>query len=289
MKFAISKDSLRGYQEEVYGVYLRLDDKCIIQAAKVSDDNKSFPLREELPTFLDDYELIFVEISFDPISRIKRGKFYKAVESQPLELKSYNGDLQLLQRRNDNSLLSISLRHFTSYYPVRESFDLVKAVIYLGNIDFRTRWNILSIDASATNEEIYIIQQVHGIGIIPNVDYAKIEVSFHSEISREFTSLISEMNGHPESVVEHCKSLVVSILSAYLKLEKNQNYDIGILCEKIKDREQVRNYSNVVRIYHSRCKPNLIRTRDYREVNRFDSDYAIYSTFQILRDLGWVM
>jgi hypothetical protein len=237
---------------------------------------------------IGDTKLIFFELSFDPISRIKRGKFYKmADEGQPANIypSSMGG---IYQVGSSSSQSSVQAYKFVSYDLTRD-FNARDTFVVFGNSRFETRWRILSIDSSITNEEVCVLQEVHSIGSIPSLNKNVIPDQFLSEIDKEYTSLLAELNSSPESVVDHCRDVATSLLSAVVGIvEKENRIDLGKLISKVDDKLRViKSSAEIINRLHPRRKPNEREKLELNELSRVESDFTVQCVFQIIRELKW--
>lgn len=283
-ELCIADLSLKVYLQEEYHRFVALDSSIYVQSLKISDRKNHFP-DGEIPDRCVDAALIFLELEFDPIARIKRGKLYRAKDTQPITLIHQPTNYNVLQRQKYDVGHELNCRHFESFYPTRVGYNLADLTFYFGNSKFESRWKVLNVDFISTNEELFSIKEINGFGLIPKINYDFFSEEHRSEVIRTFDNLTSNLHGDPESVVELSKNAALAIISGYLKLEKG--LDMSNLCKLIKDKgkEQVSNYANVIRMFHTRCKTNKVRAENYRSVNRFDADYAVSSVFLIIKDL----
>lgn len=151
------------------------EGNIIIQCAFIIGGNgntfpQSYNSRPVLSHSITDTKLVFLELSFDPIARIKRGKFYKLAddEGQPVTISpsTTGGVYQLGSTSSQYSTQAYKFisYDFTRHFSPRDSF------IIFGNSRFETRWRVLSIDASVTNEEVCVLQEVNSIGATPSLN-----------------------------------------------------------------------------------------------------------------------
>lgn len=249
---------------------------------------KSHNSRPVLPHFVMDSKLVFLELSFDPIARIKRGKFYSlAAEGQPanIYLSSAGGVYQVSMASAQHSTQAYK---FVSYDLTR-SFSPRDTFVIFGNSRFETRWRVLSIDASVTNEEVCVLQEVNSIGAIPSLNKNSIPARHFSEIEKEYDSLLTELHSAPESVIDHCRDVTTSLLSAVVGAnEKEARVDLGKLISKVDDKLRiVRAAAEIINRFHPRRKPNEREKLELAELSRVESDFAVQCVFQIIREMNW--
>lgn len=269
------------------------DGRILIQGAFILGSNGNcFPVshnsRPILPHAIGDTKLVFLELSFDPISRIKRGKFYKmSEEGQPATIypSSMGGVYQV---GSTSSQASVQAYQFLSYDLTR-GFSPRDTFIIFGNSRFETRWRVLSIDSSVTNEEVCVLQEINSIGAIPSLNRNVIPDQFFIEIDKEYTSLLTELNSSPESVVDHCRDVATSLLSAVAgTIERENRIDLGKLISKIDDKLRVvKSSAEIINRLHPRRKPNEREKLELNELSRIESDFAVQCIFQIIRELKW--
>lgn len=269
------------------------DSRILIQGAFILGSNGNcFPTshnsRPVLSHTMGDTKLVFLELSFDPINRIKRGKFYKlAEEGQPATIypSSMGGVYQV---GSTSSQHSIQAYKFVSYDLTR-GFNPRDTFIIFGNSRFETRWRVLSIDSSVTNEEVCVLQEVNSIGSIPTLNKNVIPDRFFLEIDKEYTSLLAELNSSPESVIDHCRDVATSLLSAVVgTVKKEDRIDLGKLILSIDDKYRVvKSSAEIINRLHPRRKPNEREKLELSELTRVESDFSVQCVFQIIRELKW--
>ncbi|WP_419168791.1 hypothetical protein [Halobacteriovorax sp.] len=291
--YILSRNS-KGYFREGNYCYPS-ETNLIIQGCSIIDGKgASFPkggsTKPSVPQFVMDMKLVFLELSFDPISRVKRGKLYSLAEGpQPCSLfpSSVGGVFELSSSFGQSS---IEAYKFVSYDLTR-SFNPRNTFTIFGNSRFETRWRILSIDASVTNEEVLVLQEVNSIGSIPSLNKNTIPNKYFSEIEKEYNSLIAELNSSPESVVDHCRDVTTSLLSAIVGNNVNDDrVDLGRLISKLDNRlKVVKSAAEIVNRFHPRRKPNEKERLDLHELSRSESDFATQCVFQIIREMNWAL
>lgn len=267
-----------------------LEGNVLIQGAYiVGEDGATSPkvIEENVPDNLAELQLVFLELSVDPISRVKRGKLYEMTpEAQPSVLyPSSIGGVFQIHPSAESSVQAFRYRP----YSLTGVFNPASSFLIFGNSRFLTRWRLLSIDYAVTQEEIYTIQEVNSIGAIPTLNKSKIPQKYYGEIEREYNSLLSELNSSPESVVDHCRDVATSLLSAIVDSAKANREDLGVLIGKLDEKKFTitRNAASIIGRLHPRRKPNEIDKLSLKKLSRYDSDFAVSCIFQIIRENDW--
>jgi hypothetical protein len=275
------------------GIYCHpLKREVIIQNSYLIDDQgESWPKEiKSLPNSILESRLVFIENDFDPIARIKRGKLYSFDNeiSQPVNIYPYQAFSGIFQIQATSAQLSVQAYKFNSYH-LTKYFNPRKTFFIFGNSRFETRWRILTIDSSVTNEEVYLLQEVNSIGAIPSLDKNNIPTLSYQELEKEYNSLLAELNSSPESVIDHCRDMATSLLTAISgKTDKQERIDLGKLISSIDEKYKlIKSSAEIINRLHPRRKPNEIERLGLNNLTRAEADFAIQCIFQIIREMKW--
>lgn len=284
--YITSQDS-KGFIREGSYCY-PLNEVYITQGARLESSDKSLPISSKHnPTFIHDTKLVFIEQSFEPISRIKRGRFFLITDTpQPDNLYRYQGQGGILQVSGNANSNSVAAYKFQSYEPSRE-FDIRNTFVFFGNSRIQSKWKILAVDSIVTNEEVYVLQEVNGIGVIPTLDETAIPFQYFKEVESEYEILLSELHTSPESVVDHCRDVATSLLTALLDSTESRK-DLGKLIGSVEKKYQVViNCAAIINRLHPRRKPNEKERHKLKDLTGADADFAVQCIFQIIKELNW--
>ena len=279
-----SKQDMTAYQ---------LNADIIVQNALIEGDGKSFPL-QGLIEGSDNARLVFQEITFNPVTRVKRGKFYEVETSNGQQAWYCNAfDTKTLSRKDNGHTVYVNI--FRPYRPSRNN-DLKKTFIYFGTKELKSKWKILSVDYDMANEEILVIQEINGLGTIPSLDETKIDPRYYAEISQHYSRLFNEINSAPETVIDICRAVATSLLSAKLALVDSDRDDLGVILRKLTEVKDAtdgatqkkyfiaRSCAEIINRLHPRGKPNEVVKHDLRMPLFADADFAVQALFQIIRE-----
>ena len=118
---------------------------------------------------------IFREDHYDPVTRIRRGRFYKFtgtnqwhVIAHPANLGKYSERQSETYTRQCESYTSTSL--WAQFLKVGQP----KPIVALGNKDRFTIWRIISIEVNISGEEMVILRERSSFGALPVVDQNRI-------------------------------------------------------------------------------------------------------------------
>ena len=283
--FYVLHYNLNGYIEDGQYFY-PIDSKSIIQPVFLESSGKKIP--ELFNNSIYETEIVFVSEEYDPLKKIKRGRFFKAHTQQPSRLyKAGISSTQVLSSRRFENYHDVEARKFHSYEPSRD-FDIKDTNVYFRNARMFTKWRVISIEPIVGGEELYTLQEMIGIGVFPSLNELKIPPSFYSEIKREYDSLYNEVSSMPETVVDHCRDLATSLLSAKLGLLKENREDLGSLIKKIDQNYMlIRSAATIISRFHPRRKPNEQEGKNLSSLSQREAELCVLSVLQILKELEW--
>lgn len=264
-----------------------INENYIIQKALIEAGEKVIPRdfnKNSNSTF--DAKLVFVEYSFDPIGRIKRGKFYRMAESSP-ERWLTKVNHELFQQHNGGPL-NAKVYEYTSYSVTADINDVRDAAIYFVNPRIKSKWKFLAVEPLVGYEEICVLQEVFGLGVTPYLNKSAIPADYVKEIENQYSSLLAELHASPESIVDHCRDVATSLLSGNLNLSKDKRGDLGDLIKNTPDNLKiVKSCAEVINRFHVRRKPNEQDKLNLPALTKADAEYAVQSIFQIIKELKW--
>jgi hypothetical protein len=234
-------------------------------------------------------EMIFREDSFDPTTRIRRGRFYKRAaalpqpSSQPVLPRTVE-DYERLARPRDMFVFD--------QYQFTPNSRLPKFVA-LGTVD--SVWRVLSRpERMSTGEFLFVLKARLGFGVLPEVDHEKIPELGRAKAIEALQTLIDAAHREsPGSVVDRARDAAQWCLGTWAASKFGDTglmtKDLWDIIKAIRGRpEQViaTDAANIVRTLHAR-KPNEQQRRGTRPVMEDDAELAVRAVAFMLREFGW--
>lgn len=243
---------------------------------------------------------VFREDSFDPVTRVRRGRFYMPTQGQspsqqwalPHPVYGSNGSIVQL----DNGLVERILFTYDQFQ-VTGGTPHPKLVV-LGAPD--SVWRVLGSERISTSEFLFTLKARHGIGILPEVNAAAIPESGRAKVIETLETLADAAHREsPGSVIDRARDAAQWCLATWAARELNNNEllgeDLGPLLKKIKaapKREIAEKIllqaAEIIRVLHARVKPNEQRRRGLRPVMEDDSELALNAVGFLIREFCWV-
>lgn len=281
-----------------YGVHLVWPTPVLTRAAFFDSTAKEF---SSSGTYCP-VKFTFREDSFDPVSRVRRGRFYKNSGSSGVRWYALPNPLVTIQRTSEvdsNGLLAISV---VDYYPCILSTELNSLgisfpVVVLGNGKSSSIWTIISVEAGLTGEELVTLKSRQSLGALPELNFEKLRELKGESIQEALQTLEDDYHlASPESVVDRANEAATRILNVFLGSKGRSGQDslhkaiteAGKLDAKDK-KVIVGNAADVVRLLHGRTKYAVQRDKNTRDVREQDAELAMQCIGVMLCDLGWAV
>ncbi len=254
-----------------------------------------------LPTLkeVDGYSgIIFHEESFDPITKIRRGRVYLLNESQPvtwrvqdssrkdLDYEAWaNGAAQKLDTVGYNI---DSLAYLLGLKPLPK--------VVLGQEPFQTYWKILAIETQYDGKPLLTLKALSSFGAVPEL----IETQIPEQARQLLVDAVENVEAvanrlGPIETVDACRSALSVVLGALaddltLDLGKGINKRIAHNKEANPNgngQDLVIHNAEIVRRLHSRGKPNESVKLKTRPISDEDANLALNCLWFVLVELGW--
>jgi hypothetical protein len=238
----------------------------------------------------------FREDFFDPISRIRRGRFYK-----------YTGTLDSWDvLRNPNVyfnsgadwLVRKSLAEYQPFSFCHENIGAISTtqmLVMMGAETASTIWVVINVETILTGEELVTLKARQSFGVLPEILWGVIPDSGLDNIREALQTLDDDFHiASPESVVDRANEAATRILNVYLEIKNKGTQDslnkaiveLGKL-EKEDKKEVARDAADIVRLLHGRTKYAVQKTHNVRPIREQDAELSVQCIGVMLCDLGW--
>lgn len=236
----------------------------------------------------------FREDSYDPIARIRRGRFYHSGQSQPMQWArcSHHPGFPLDAIDPQVHAKSKSLETFYGN-PIWHQYIQGKRelpLVLLGVDDRSTTWMIVSVEAIATGEDLVTLKARSSFGILPRMLEEKIPEAFRAKLNETLNTFTDEVHrASPVSVIDRARDVITHALLAYFNLQKEDAQDTAKLIKRLEVEGRViaENAANIIARLHARAKPAEQEKRDLRPIREQDAELAIQCTGALLCEIGF--
>lgn len=244
-------------------------------------------------------DLVFREDSFDPVTRVKRGRFYDFHDGarcpewnvqvhpmRPSEQTSANREGMIKKQLWNwhKCLISHRLKSLSNL-----------PMVALGTANAHTLWRIVGIEGLVTGEELVTLRAKANLGVLPEIDAEKVPEVSRIKVLEAVDKLVDTVyRAGPESVVSRCRDAAAAILGAFLsRVQKSAPCkDLGDLIKIMKNAEEPRvmivSAATIIARLHPREKPNEQIGRNLPPILEEDAELAVNCVGSLLREVDFV-
>jgi hypothetical protein len=222
---------------------------------------------------------MFLEEFYDPKSRVRRGRIFKAWGSQP---QTWRSDNQAVYGNFD------TYGHY-SIWSNYHNKGQKHIYVLLGDQKRFSIWKIIDLEVIATGEEMITLKALSSLGLIPELIEKVIPPDELPLIQDKLNILLDDMyTASCESVVDCCREAATAIIGAFVKRPEK---DLGKLVNCLSTPEHpfriAHKAAGIINDLHPRRKTAETRSRDLRRITDEDAQLAIHCVTTILVEFGW--
>lgn len=236
----------------------------------------------------------FREDSFDPIARIRRGRFYQAGQQQPIQWArcSHHPGFPL---DAIDPLVHAKNKSLETFYgnPIWHEYIQGKKelpLVLLGVDDRFTVWTIISVEAIATGEDLVTLKARNSFGILPIIIDHKIPDIFRDKLNETLETFMDEVHrSSPVSVIDRARDVATYALLANFNLRGESVKDLSALAKKLEDDKKYigANIAKIIAQLHARAKPAEQEKRELQPIREQDADLAVQCVGTLLCEIGF--
>ena len=248
-------------------------------------------------SYLAQAYVVFREDSFDPVTRIRRGRLYKWRNTNPEDWlvpdhPTYKEETGF--NRMPNGLLTKRLYSYHAWLLNNEMKRRGDVQIALGIQDAYTLWRIVDIERIVTGEDLLTLRARSALGVLPEINYAAIPENGKETLIDTMDRLLSSAyRAGPEDIIESVRAAAQWCLGLYLAEKKAdpslRHVDIGQLIPLLGDARLLQSLAQIFARFHSRAKPNEQERYMTRSIREEDAEYALAAMGLLLREVGWTI
>ena len=245
------------------------------------------------------FEWAFREDSFDPVTRIRRGRLYEANLPQPKRdwpVNAHPDDFDDRVKAANNRLGKALLTYVPCQSFAAEGQAANGATLVLGQGASVSAWRVIQVERVIGDDVMVSLKALTAYGIIPALDATRLTETELQPVQRALERVVdSAFRETPISVVDHCRNAATVILSRWLVKEGEPvailKKDLGEISKAIErepyHKNAARNAAEVIRLLHPRGKANEQETKGLRIPVEEDAELAIHALGFILREIDW--
>lgn len=238
--------------------------------------------------------VIFREDSFDPVTRIRRGRVFALYGNrQPHSLRVQDPFwTDPLAPRRGYPLAPQPNVLLYSRAPLDSLMDTntrrERLVVTLGSAPFLSLWSVLNVEGSVHGTPVLTLKAQRSFGSIPDLDQGRVP----EEIRTTLAEALQKVNDSAhrlgaEAVIDRCRD-ALSVVFGHACGDRGSDLMRGIDKSRTDQRDRVQHWAGrIVARLHSRAKPNEQEKRDIPPVTEDDAQLALSCLGLVLREQGW--
>lgn len=238
---------------------------------------------------------IFREDSFDPIARIRRGRFYQAGNQQPQQWHvQVHPAIPSETREANKGIVTKALETFYGN-PIWHRFikdQKEQPLVLLGFDERFTVWTIINVEYISTGEDLVTLKACSSLGVLPKLERNKIPENSRTSVMASIDAFADEVyRAAPVSIIDRARDAASQILLAYFGLLGEDAKDLGALTNDLEKENEPKiiavSAARIIARLHARAKPVEKAKRSLREIREQDAELAAQCLGVILCELGW--
>jgi hypothetical protein len=242
--------------------------------------------------------IVFREDSFDPVTKIRRGRVYRLNDSQPVTWRVHDParkDLEIAgwaygaaQQLETTSYNIDALGFLRGHHPLPK--------VVLGKEPHQTFWKILSIETQFDGKPLLTLKALHSYGVIPELILSINNSEALIPLREALDKVEASANRlGPVDTIDRCRdalSIIFGDLAGDMRLDLGAGIKKRISANKetnpkSNDEDLVTMCGNIVARLHARGKPNERTKHDTRAITDADAQLALNCLWFVLVELGW--
>lgn len=239
-------------------------------------------------------ELLFREDTFDPVSRIRRGRFYALSETeQPSRRKTLPHPVYQTWGRSSASIDNPGGHRLYTYDALTTLLchpPYTTHHVLLGAAD--SRWRIVAAEQVSTGETLVTLKSRGALGVLPELNLQAIPDMARTKARDVYGRLVDSVHREgPVSVIDRARDAAQWLLGCWLAQRDDKwgvlEQDIGGLIPKVGEQNKlIISAAQIVARLHAR-KPNEQHKRVLRPLTEEDADCAIACIGLLIQEFGW--
>ncbi|AZZ36402.1 hypothetical protein CIK05_06220 [Bdellovibrio sp. qaytius] len=244
--------------------------------------------------FIDDQKIIFREDSFDPVTKIRRGRFYSSSNQQQWHSTPHPGGEYRLKTTIGGAAMTLPTFQNVKVSGSFPEFPRKQYTIALGSVAASTLWTVVGIEMISSGEELVTLRARSTMGALPELLEHHLPNNERNVVLQAVEKLSNDLyRSGPESIVDHCRDLAEHVLRAKIRLSSpafsggELSSLVDIFKTSFKDFRNIPNCAESIRIHHQRRKTAIQDKTSARPLMAQDAELCVYCIGSILVDLGW--
>ncbi|MHA6820415.1 hypothetical protein ACQUKI_02520 [Ralstonia pseudosolanacearum] len=250
----------------------------------------------------DPFRWVFREDSFDPVSRVRRGRVFQHFRGSNREAVYVDAHPFLpsdLGRGSGSGRLQKEMTVFIHCTELVSRSDRGEGLQFaIGHAGAYSLWRILQTEQTVSQDVLVTLRAESAYGVLPTLDVAQIPEDGRQAVTEAYERVMNvAYRDSPTSIVDQCRNLCVVLIARWLHQltgdDKTLHNDLGGCISAVKryfgesEQKLVRAALETVNLLHPRGKDNERERYSLRAVSNADAELALHATGFVIREIGW--
>ncbi|HSD38701.1 MAG TPA: hypothetical protein VLC92_14410 [Rhodocyclaceae bacterium] len=245
---------------------------------------------------IEEIRLVFREDSFDPVTRVRRGRLYgrpeQGVWTDTWHNAPHPADPNLYGTQAGRVVQNLDTFHPLWNFGARVRSN-PRMLLVLGDKDNPTIWRIHSVERISSGEDLVTLRARSSFGALPEILEDQIPELARIAVLQEVDHVADgAFRSGPVALIDLCRNAAVVVIGHWLVAnghgEKRTEQDLGLLIKALpEDRRMLRDAADVINLLHPRGKSNEREKLGLRKPTDEDAEIALNCLGMILREIGW--
>lgn len=255
------------------------------------------------PKAHDMLTLVFREDTFDPLTRIRRGRLYNppvgTAQPQMWRVQPHPAYNEQRQADHNGGYLEKSLLSYVPYTELaQKSRGGMGTTVLLGEGGAISAWTVISIERNFNGEDFVTLRARSNFGRLPEIEPNAIPEAVRHEVDEAVSGLVDRaFRESAVSLIDRCGNAAQLILSRWLSATYNDDRcltkDLSAIAKHLednyKDRVVLVCSVKILARLHARGKPNEQVDKNIRPPIEADAETALALVSTILLEIGWAI
>lgn len=253
-----------------------------------------------VPAAVNRTGLLFREDSFDPVSRVRRGRMYVHADNP-----SHGHSAENIHNYpfGEHIGVGVDWKAESLYRPLADKdintvAPLDGAQVDLGDSPFQTAWRVVGAERVSTGDLLFTLRAISALGAIPRLGEVILNEAGNSVNAGPVVAALDKFVDafqvqQPVPVMDVGRETAKVILTAWLGSESAEAKDLGKVIEAIpSDKDVARWAARIINRLHSRGKSagqenQAAKGKALRPVIDEDAETSVHLVGLLLREIGW--
>lgn len=247
---------------------------------------------------MNPFAWVFREESFDPVTRIRRGRLYEPFpEAQPSYVMTRGHPSNVFSSYREGDQLQKRLHRYWPCLSLLGKSRLGHGLtLALGHTRAWSIWRITQVEQAINDDVLVTLKSLSAFGTLPELRVDLVPKEHLAPVQRAIDRVLeAAYREGPISVIDHCRNAAIVLLGRWMvsrgEPEQLINADLAVISKKLREdpyrMAAAAGVAEMLARLHVRGKANEQEAKGLRLAEEEDGQTAVHAIGFILREIGW--